>query len=158
MKTGKLLLALCVLGCTAVFAAVEPTSSQELKLLRGWNLVTLLRPLEPSSATAFLALKPMTLENNTYVQCTTSDKLKVGCGYWVFCRKEMNVVLVHDVEKTAVPPTLVTGWNLIGYEKGWIWPDLASIIWQWNGIAGFSEVEKKTPLGEDGSTYFVIAE
>ena len=83
--------------------------------------------------------------------------LKPGCGYWVFSRKKETLELVQDATQIDVvvePPTLVTGWNLVGYEEGWPWPETASEIWDWDVNAGFVEVKKDALV--TGSAYFVL--
>ena len=154
MKHWVLIVSL-VIGWTA-FAAVVPTlPSQELKLVRGWNLVTLERPIEADSVAKLLKLCPFRLDPATQalVRCKTAADFQPGSGIWLFSQKEQYLVLVSDATQTTWnTPSLVPGWNLIGFLETSSWKDSATAIYQW--IDGsFQEVDKaKLTVG---TAYFV---
>ena len=131
----KYILVLFLLASSAIFAAVDPISSQRLELKPGWNLVTLTRPITSESAERFLALQPMKLDadNKCYVRCTSEDDIKVGVGYWIFSKTaQPPIYLVHDQSQTTwVTATLTQGWNLIGVANNSNWMIQATDIWQW---------------------------
>ena len=141
---------------SAIFAAVDPISSQKLELKPGWNLVTLTRPITAESAERFLALHPMKLDadNKCYVRCTSKDVLKVGVGYWIFSRTTQPPIdLVHEQSQTTWETAILTqGWNLIGVANNSTWMPKATDIWQWlNGK--FQKVSKEDPTV--GNAYWV---
>ena len=98
MKKQVLALCLSIFAFTAVFAAVDPVSSDKLELKAGWNLVTLTRPIVEEHISKFLSLQPMMLDADKvrYVRCTDKKDILVGVGYWVFSQDDVTVEFTHD--------------------------------------------------------------
>ncbi|MBR0458991.1 MAG: hypothetical protein IJJ26_07125 [Victivallales bacterium] len=150
----KSLLLLCLVACLSAFAAVEPVQPQTLSLQRGWNLVTLEGPIIVESVQPLLKLKPFRLDtaSQTLVRCTSTADLQPGVGLWVFSPKVQTIVLVLDVTQSHWPtPSLMPGWNLIGFlDTSWI--SEASQVFQWNN-GSFAEIAKNKLV--IGTTYSV---
>ena len=152
LVVAVMLLSVCVQ------AAVVPSSKQTLELKPGWNLVTLIKPLDsmPGNMQKFLSLRPIRFDirNGAYVFCERAEDVKAGIGYWVFSRENKTVELALDTTQTATMPSLEKGWNLIGLTDDMSWPDLAKAIWSWRN-GSFKLVVEKEDL-KAGIAYWVF--
>ena len=135
-----ILLAVCAQG------AVVPVSTQTLELKPGWNLVTLMKPLDSMSGNVqiFLAMNPVRYDIGVraYVFCNHSEDVKAGVGYWVFSQEKKTVELALEDNSAVVQPTVTKGWNLVGMTDGALWPDSAAAIWGWQD-GSFKLLDKK---------------
>ena len=140
LMVAVMLLSVCVQ------AAVVPSSKQTLELKPGWNLVTLMKPLDskPVNLQKLLELKLVRydVDCGAYVFCDRSEDVKAGVGYWVFSQKKQTIELALDVDSAVMQPTVTKGWNLVGMTDGASWPDSAVAIWGWQD-GSFKPIEKK---------------
>ena len=155
-RMGVLLAAVMLLA-VSVQGAVVPVSTQTLELKPGWNLVTLLKPLDskPVNAQKLLALKVMCydVKAGAYVSCDRLEDVKAGVGYWVFSQEKQTIELALDVNSAAAEPSLEKGWNLVGMTEGASWVKLDVPIWAWeNGC--FVQVVDKLKL-QVGNAYWI---
>lgn len=137
------------------FASVEPATStkQTIALKRGWNLVTIAKPLEndDNNIEQFLGLHPFFLDNEhkCYVRCNNKEDVKPGMGYWIFSKTEKTIELTQDITQTKwESPKTRSGWNLIGKTEKSNWHDKASLIWKWTGISFQSITSFNTEVGK----------
>ena len=152
-------MAVMMLSISATGAVVPSTEAeQRLQLKPGWNLVTLTRPLDSMSGNIdlFLKLKPIEFDvkSNTYKFCSRPEDIKVGVGYWIFCKESKKESFSLDNTQTVVQPTLKAGWNLVGMTDGATWPQSAEVIWEWKN--GRFVVVKDTKLLEKGKGYWAF--
>ena len=152
-----ILLVAVLLMTFCVQAAVVPSSKQTLELKSGWNLVTLMKPLDSMSGNIqnFLSLMPMRYDIGcgAYVFCERAEDVKAGVGYWVFSRGKKTVELALDTMQMAVQPSVEKGWNLVGMTDVAAWADSAMSIWGWPN--GSFKLFKKKDL-KIGDAYWVM--
>ena len=135
MKKTFLLIGLLV--CGMAFAAVEEKTSQEISLKKGWNLVTLDRPLAANAdgAEKFLDYGPLRLdaERGCYVRCTTQADLKAGAAYWIFSKEAKPLVLAFNPNQQTWETAGWSGnhWKLLGVAENSNWQSQATELWQW---------------------------
>ena len=145
MKVKHQLFVWGLILCITSFSAVVPVSKQTLELKPGWNLVTLIRPLEslPGNVNKFLSLNPIGFDGqcNTYMICNGAEDFKAGAAYWIFSFKSQTVELALDTTQTDVQPAVKAGWNLVGMTAGASWPNSAVVIWAWKD-GRFVQVDK----------------
>ncbi len=142
--------------CTTTFSAVVPISKQTLQLRPGWNLVTLIHPLESmqSNVNKFLSLKPMAYDadRRCYVACNRAEDIKAGDGYWIFSNNSQAVELALDSKQTAGQMALKAGWNLVGVMDKASWANSAVHIWAWKN-GHFAQVTEKEL--QAGNAYWI---
>jgi len=122
---------------TAVLAAPRPVETQDVVLKRGWNLITLMKPIEESEPLRnLLKMNLVTLDSHRrhYTRCASAQELKVGTGYWVYCNEDSkSFSLTVDITKTDWEPTdAETGANLLGVTSKSDWMDNATSIQEWS--------------------------
>ena len=103
-----------------------PAKSMKLELYKGWNFVSIPRPLSPGNNTAIEVFgdvetggRPIytyTPENG-FEPLGADTTLKVLDGYWVYSTEAMTVQLNFSTNPVMVPASkmLSPGWNAIGY-------------------------------------------
>ena len=79
------------------------------ELTPGWNLIAL--PFVPSAAdvSSLLAMRPMSLQNNTYAFLET---VQPNVGYWIFT--DIPGACVLERQPLASSPTFRKGWQVMG--------------------------------------------
>ena len=123
-----------------------PQSTQILELYRGWNMMTVTKPLasKPDGVRKFLELKPIMqdVEHQVFVMCGKEADVKAGVGYWVFSRIAQTVEFMQNTETPVSQTELMPGWNFVGMTEDVSWAESATAIWTWRN-GRFVPVEKE---------------
>ena len=103
-----------------------PAKSMKLELYKGWNFVSIPRPLSPGNNTAIEVFRDVETggrpiytytPENGFEPLGADTTLKVLDGYWVYSTEAMTVQLNFSTNPVMVPASkmLSPGWNAIGY-------------------------------------------
>jgi len=129
-----------------------PAKSMKLELYKGWNFVSIPRPLSPGNNTAIEVFRDVETggrpiytytPENGFEPLGADTTLKVLDGYWVYSTEAMTVQLNFSTNPVMVPASkmLSPGWNAIGYSD--LTPrsaneSLISVEDSWVSVVGYN--------------------
>ena len=129
-----------------------PAKSMKLELYKGWNFVSIPRPLSPGNNTAIEVFRDVETggrpiytytPENGFEPLGADTTLKVLDGYWVYSTEAMAVQLNFSTNPVMVPASkmLSPGWNAIGYSD--LTPrsaneSLISVEDSWVSVVGYN--------------------